>query len=468
MNLKVSKDPADQKEFFGKTIMMYVYLVLFMVMLVIVYLASYRHDKITLKSHEFTYIPDDIELKDKDNKTSRHLKMRFVYVCPSDVFDQIKQSATHNNVKELFYFIKSNTQYTAFFVVETEQVSMYIHLIKHIIEYPYKLYDTYVMGDTRIFNNIEDILICQGYDRDAYGSNCLSTTYLNELCSNKLEYVKYFAKHGLMSNTTIQKYGSYPGFYVKAPYSSRSVCASKGNLDQSKCYTKEGVIVQAENHMLKKYEIKCYVINGSITMTIVRLDGINRNICVKDDMSNISPDLQNLLREYKSQIQYTCRTAFYCMNSLIKMRLDKLEHDSQEAEYVIDAMNININKREKLRIKYILTSLVNSAKYDLIDEINTKYNKTFDVSKFTKNVVDYNDPLKTMHNHNVKIYDTFMRIDLALPDDRDYNRITVTEIEPLASGIYLPKTVVPCMKSNELNDFNSIVKYNLYLILSNL
>lgn len=452
---------------------------LIVIFVLIVFILFYRTDQIKLRSHDYTYIPE-LELGDKDNKMSRHLKIRFIYVCPSNIFDQIKQLATHNNVRELFRFNK-DIQYTAFFVIETEDVSIYINQSDMIVEYPYKLYDTYVMGDTRIFNdinNIKDILICQGYDRDLYGLNCISTTYLNELCSNKLEYVKYFVKHGLMTNTfikniknikNIKKYGSYSGFYIKAPYSSRSVCATKNDLHPN-CFVKEGVIVQAENHSLKKYELKCYVVNGSITMILVRLDGVNRNICVKDDMSNIDPILHDLITKHKSEIHLMCKKAFYCMNSLIQMRLDKLEVDTLEANRIISSLNID--SREKLRIKYILTGLVNSAKIDMINEINNKYDKNFDAFGLTSNVGDYKDPMDLDKDpidlDEVKIYDIFMRVDLAFPDNSNYNTMTITEIEPLASGIYLPKTVMPCMKSDELNDFNSIVKYNLYHIISNL
>jgi len=62
-----------------------------------------------------------------------------------------------------------------------------------------------------------------------------------------------------------------------------------------------------------------------------------------------------------------------------------------------------------------------------------------------------------------------MRVDMALPDTDEsgiYDKITVTEIEPLASGIYLYKTIGACMKDDDMNTFDNIVKYNLYSIIS--
>ena len=114
-------------------------------------------------------------------------------------------------------------------------------------------------------------------------------------------------------------------------------------------------------------------------------------------------------------------------------------------------------------------------------------------------VVDYPDPLESVSTEpfdsnkfieaasNIKIHDRFMRVDMALPDNgsidiksgktkkstkstskksSSYDKITVTEIEPLASGIYLYKTIGACLRDDEMNTFDNIVKYNLYSIIS--
>jgi len=59
-----------------------------------------------------------------------------------------------------------------------------------------------------------------------------------------------------------------------------------------------------------------------------------------------------------------------------------------------------------------------------------------------------------------------MRIDMAIPDNNIYNKMTITEIEPFASGIYMYKTIGACLENDELNTFDNITKYNLYKIIS--
>lgn len=452
---------------------------------------------VVFRSHHVPYIPKNMQLKDKDNKIIRHLKFRFVYTCSADVFNQIaKTSRQVNNVKELFSFKKADDLWVGFFVVETETINLPSYIANQITEYPYKLYDTYVTGETRIFNDIEDILINQGYDRDAcntYGGSCISTTYLNEICSNKMEYIRYFVKHGLMVGTQIKRYrrnskNTYHGKYVKAPYSSRSACAALNKIDSEFCYLIDGVIVQEENKTLEKYEPKCYVIDGKITMTLVRLNGKNFNVCVPDDMSDVSPDIAKMVVEYRNMFEEVCLKTYYYTNALIGMRVEKLQNDTHEAQKILDDLKNAIyndptypamSDTEYLRIKYILTGLVNAVKYDLITYLNTTYDKDYDSDLFTKLVVDYPDPLDSAATKpfdankfieaasDIKIYDRFMRVDMALPEKSGvYDRVTVTEIEPLASGIYLYKTIGGCLKDDEMNTFDNIVKYNLYSIIS--
>jgi hypothetical protein len=368
--------------------------------------------------------------------------------------------------------MRNNTKYVCFFVINNIDVSLSRSIIDEIKCYPYKMYDTYVMGETRIFTDIEDILLCQGVDRDTYGENCLSTTYLNEICSNKMEYIRYFMKHKLMIGTYIKPYNKnselnrYNGKYVKAPYSSRSACAAYEYVG-NECFLDDGVIVQEKNNMLNKYEIKCYVLDGKVIMIIVRLDGINYNVCVPDNYKGVSDDVRLIIEMYRRDIQDICEKAFNSINALTNMRIDKLEHDEN---YVKDIFNIlnnnnsNLTDNEKTRIRYILTGLVNSEKIKLINDLNEKYKLSLDYKPLIKKINDYDDPIE--NNSNYKIYDRFMRIDMAIPDNNIYNKMTITEIEPFASGIYMYKTIGACLKNDELNTFDNITKYNLYKIIS--
>jgi hypothetical protein len=414
-----------------------------------------------------------MRLKDKDNKVSRHLKFRYVYTCPDKIYNNIKQiinNNINNNTHELFYFMRNNKKYVCFFIVNDINVALSKNMIDNIKCYPYKMYDTYVMGETRIFTDIEDILMCQGVDRDTYGENCISTTYLNEICSNKMEYIIYFMKHKLMIETYIKPYNkntelnTYIGKYVKAPYSSRSACAAYEAVGDE-CFLEDGVIVQEKNNMLNKYEIKCYVLDGKVIMIIVRLDGINYNVCIPDNYEGISDDVRLIIETYREDIYEICKKGFNCINALTNMRIDKLKHDETYVRTIFKELNnITLSDFEKTRIRYILTGLVNSEKIKLIKELNNKYNKTLDYKPLIKKINDYDDPIE--YNKEYKIYDRFMRIDMAIPDNNVYNKITITEIEPFASGIYMYKTIGACLKNNKLNTFDNITKYNLYNIIS--
>lgn len=420
----------------------------------------------------------DIQEPEDDNTRSlRHLKIRFVYTCPKKYFDIMKKMNEHAELEHLFYFKKKLEMFECFFVVNDCLVKV-PGLFKHRIKtYPYKMYDTYVMGDTRIFNTIQDILVCQGFDRDAYGENCISTTYLNEICSNKIEYIKYLMKHELMIETNVKPYkqgkgqNEYPGRYVKAPYSSRSVCSFYEKID-GKCFLEDGVIVQEKNHLLDKYEIKCYVIDGKIHMTVVRLGGKNFNICVPESNDpSVPDDVKEIIKKYKKEMDHVCKKTFYCMNALIHMRLQKLEQDEHGIGDIMDMMNnSNISVHDKKVIRYVLNGLVNSEKIKMFNTMYKKYNKKISqhlIDTLTKPINDYADPLDNCTlNKEIKIYDRFMRVDMALPDNRKYNKITVTEIEPFASGIYLYKTVGPCMVDDTINKFDNITMYNLYKIIS--
>lgn len=429
----------------------------------------------SFKSSDIPYIPKNMQLKDKDNKVARHLKFRFVYTCPDKIYDKIKDTVNNNinnNIHKLFYFMRNNDIYICFFLINDIDVHLPTYLSNKIKCYPYKMYDTYVMGETRIFTDIKDILMCQGVDRDMYGTNCISTTYLNEICSNKMEYIRYFMKHNLMIGTYIKSYKQnsdlnvYTGMYVKAPYSSRSACAAYEQVG-SECFLEDGVIVQEKNNMLNKYEIKCYVLDGKVIMIIVRLDGINYNVCVPDDYKGVSDDIRLIVETYRNDIYEICEKGYNSINALTNMRITKLKFDEKYVSNLFDDLkksNINLSNDEKMEIKYILTGLVNSEKIKLINEINDKYNKNYDYNPIIKKINDYDDPIENKTDY--KIYDRFMRIDMAVPDNNIYNKMTITEIEPFASGIYMYKTIGPCLKNNNLNKFDNITKYNLYNIIS--
>ena len=140
-----------------------------------------------------------------------------------------------------------------------------------------------------------DIIYCQGIDRDMYGTSCISTTYLNEICSNKLQYIKCLTKYGLMINTRIiddiiDMQGSND--IVKLPYSSRSACVARSdtfNKDKLvECYTGDGYIVQKYHHFVGLMELKCHCLDGEVYAITLRIHNGDKFYCTKPDLSNNS------------------------------------------------------------------------------------------------------------------------------------------------------------------------------------
>ena len=142
-----------------------------------------KHEVI-LKSYDLPYLPEKLRLKDKDNKMVRHLKIRYIYTCSENKFKAIKRYSKNvnknlGNVVELFKFNDKNGKIKiCFFVVYDEKIKL--RNSKTIKCYPYKMYDTYVLGETRVFDKLSDIVKWQYRDRKKYGKKCGSTTDLKE------------------------------------------------------------------------------------------------------------------------------------------------------------------------------------------------------------------------------------------------------------------------------------------------
>lgn len=405
-------------------------------------------------------------------KLSSHLMFRFLYVMDATDYDEIGDP----QMFLLFKFKKDDVDMVCIFTKSNFTKDIQQSIARNITRYTYKMYDTYVTGSTRIFNDIDQIIMCQGYDRDAVGLNCISTVQMNEICSNKMEYIRYFVKHGLMINTEIKTYNrnnlnKFKKKYLKSPYSSRSACVGYENIDRD-CYLDDGIIVQEPNNMLNRFEYKCYTLNGLIYMVILRMEGRNYNKCFmldELDMNDpmVPPEAKILFKKYQEDIHKICHDTYIAVNAMVGMRMVKQKKDETNAMKVIHAIESSgytVSSDEKLKIKYYLTSLVNNEKVKLVDSLNHRYKQNIDAELFTTYLSDQVDLLD--HPDDLKIYDRFMRVDISAPDNGKYDRVTVTEIEPYASGIYGYDTIGKCMRSENNNEFININQYNLYKIIS--
>jgi len=181
----------------------------------------------------------------------------------------------------------------------------------------------------------------------------------------------------------------------------------------------------------------------------------------------VPPEAKVLFKKYQEEIHSICHDTYLAVNAMVGMRIIKQSKDEANARKVIqdiESSGYKLSSDEKLKIKYYLTSLVNNEKIKLVDSLNRRYKQNIDVELFTTYLSDQEDLLD--RPNELKIYDRFMRVDISVPDGGKYDRVTVTEIEPYASGIYGYDTIGKCMRSENNNDFININQYNLYKIVS--
>lgn len=307
-----------------------------------------------------------------------------------------------------------------------------------VYRYAYKRHDTYIIGERKIYTNIDKIVYTQGVERLAIGGECISSVYLNELLANKVEYHLWLMDHDLIKHTIIEQYSpnkKYDGMYIKAPYSSGSGCVAENvsTLHNKICYTMGDVIVQKKNFSLRYLELKCQVIDEKIQYILVKRirEGY---ICLNKDFVCTDKKLESRVRKYRDDIERICKEAFRLINHLVMIRAHKLESDNMYIDQILKQIHEKdeLTDLEKDRIRFTLISLVTARKRTLIKNIREKYQVDIDEERLNMSLIEYHK------NHNVP-YDKsksekYMRIDLALPDYKNYYDITVLEVEPFASG----------------------------------
>ena len=395
------------------------------------------------------------------NEYSNYLVYSYFYIINNTDYNDIGTRKIHFNDRfkhedntanmliELFKFTQESKKYVCFYVESP------VNILGDypILRYAYKRKDSYIIGSRKPFRDIKDIIYSQGIERSHIGFDCISTTYLNEIVSNKIEYTLFFIERGLMYNTELVRHingAVYKHKFVKAPYSSGSKCAFYQELPQHGCYTDDLVIVQPVNKTLKYYELKCHCINGEIDFVLVKqVRSKSGYVCMNSNLEgpDLVPELRNMVNKYKNEIKKVCSDAFKAMNRLIHYRLIKLQHELNAAEYIISEVahkNNAVTSKDKKSMLFVLTSLVNSRKKALIQYINSTHGKSIDFETFTRPIMDY-----AVKEDKYPTYDNFMRIDLALPDGDRFNKVMVLEVEPFASGRLKYDIIDKCLTEKE-------------------
>lgn len=323
----------------------------------------------------------------------------------------------------LIFWVKKNKK----FIYTKEKIKI------NIAYYLIKTEDSYVIrkNTNKIFNEI----VKQQYSDLSYNkyniTNILSTVWFNIITSNKILYHEFFIKEKIIKNTYITTVNNISNinlnkFIIKTPYSSASHCVSILKRDLPKdCYKDEGIIIQKINKSLKDIELKLHVFNGKIMYGNIKnynkdTDTLNEDLNI---ISNNNQRLQKIIIKHKKEIIQLCRTIFFKMNEFIFAIKYKLlqEYKNFIVPLKLDKeIFMSLFKQKKLKI------LKQKRKEDTNNkELIEKYIKFINVepSLIIKNI----SPI-------TNIMDLYMRIDLMMPDYKNYKTVSLLEIEPFACG----------------------------------
>lgn len=405
---------------------------------------------------------DSIVSTDYSTIISDLTECNYLYIMEKNDFDDIGLEKIHFNNRasiatmtdaliELFTFKHNKVEYVCFYV----EVPVRTYSDYPVKRFGFKLKDTYVTNKMYSKKSIRDVMHAQAIEREKIGLECISTPYLNELCANKIEYALFLTERKLMYNTKLVNhvYGrEYRHKYIKVPYSRRSNCTHYETFNDMNCHTDDLLVVQDRNRSLQDYEMRCYCIDGEVDFILVKRNESKKDyLCVRLDKETKVPDaeLKKLLNKHGSDLKKICKKTFDAMNRLIHYRMSKLKYEKDMAEYIAGDVAYKSSKykgsramttHDKKTIVYVLTSLVNSRKKMMIDYLNGTYGKMIDDETFTRPVQDY-----STKEDEYPVYDHFMRIDIALPDGKKFDKMMVLDVKPFSSERVKYRVIKDCV-----------------------
>ena len=323
---------------------------------------------------------------------------------------------------------------------------------KNFIDFTYQNYDKYLIGNNKPLKNLDEVLYMQYLDKKHMDINNISTSYLMALTSNKLVYTQFLIDKGLIYNTkiidnkTVQQ--KFQGYVLKYPYSSTEKCVFINKLKKNYCFKEEGYILQKFNDSIEQLELKCHTTNGKILYIAIRI-GKSFYICCDKNLVTGFKYVDNLLKKYSKEIKSLCFNTYLEMNKLVNLykirtlkelnilySLLKKKTNTKNISKLNNALK-NINK-SNLNIEPIMLSPCKNRKITLLNKIKCLFedcdlNKGIDLLikllevPYSQYEGKFNESIDT-------IYDEYMRIDIALPDNKDYNKCYINEVEPYACG----------------------------------
>ena len=377
-----------------------------------------------------------------------HFSLKYAYIYILKNSEPIDLENTQDNFVINNDFKFKNDYYLIFWA-KTDQNNFTINSNSiqnlKITHFLFKPEDSYVFGINKQLNHIDDVLDIQYTDltfKKYHQKQVLSSPLFNIITSNKVLYHHHFIDKKLIINSQIKhlnvsEINNYPSNYiVKAPYSSGSSCIKIKNKIPEGCYLDDGVIVSKINYTGLKFELKIHVIQSKIVYCVIK-NSKNKIIILDSDLklrNSIDDyyikDIINQVNQYKSEIIKMVNKVYQEMNELLYITKYKLDFELQKFIKPLKlnkSIFYNVNPYTKIKVlEYLIKTKnkINNLDIDLVK----KYIKFLNLST---------SKLKKLFKLKIKesnYTEKYMRIDLMLPDNINYNSVSLLEIEPFACG----------------------------------
>jgi hypothetical protein len=357
----------------------------------------------------------------------------------------------HKNIKIIAEFNYKNNKYIIFY--PNSDMKLVINHMCNITYFLERRVDSYILNtpdrkinQIKIFKDIKDILYQQYLDLSCDILNTkqiLSSTWFSALVSNKLLYYQYFIDNNIIINTKIKKISrdeinqrSHDHEYIiKTPYSSSSKCVTLKNSKLGDyCFIDEGVIISKINKNLDSDKIddfRVHSFKGKVIYVYIKLYG--KNIYL-DKKLNIIQDEDNKkhikkyndminLSKYKDEIFILINKIYHHMNEFVLLMKFKLNYEKK----FIKKLNLD----EKIFYSFFnelkITTLKKMQQNDIGDDRYQDY-----INFIKLKPIDIKNKFNLFFNED-EYLDYYMRIDLMFPDDINYHKMSLNEIEPYAN-----------------------------------
>jgi hypothetical protein len=255
-----------------------------------------------------------------------------------------------------------------------------------------------------------------------------SLTFL-EIIANKIEWYRYLLAFKLVDNVKIDKFYSdkiYFGYDIITPYLNYKI--DGGYLMRKNDQINEIIPKIMSNKEIvfhRHYDgpvFVCTINNGIIVNTIIENNHNN------EDLKLLSDGINTYALE-----------SYEALSTLIKTRRMKYRFEHRIADIYFNEFNkkkINLSHKRKKYIRYVLTSLLNEKKREMIHYIHKKYNIkihehlekyiTMNLTEFAEQRMKGEHDISTEENP-----EKYMRIKIGIPDKSYYHKIHILDIESI-------------------------------------